>query len=316
MGLCYRTQRYWQLLKSHAAFHGYIPSPLAKHYSQKVYSPTAGNKIIAERIREGRPFCAGKIGHNERAIMKTFLDEFTNGIPFDESAFKRKGRYLAGIYPDTRKIFYEFFKEYSKALAKFDMLAIMGREDEPEIIEKYSDGPQLVDNIRALEPYYFKDPWSQALENKKILVITGFPLTVSKQFANRKKVWPTRNVLNDFELETLAIPQNAGVVDPVYENWAVALKAIEKQIEEREFDIALIGAGAWSLPLCAKAKEMGKAAIHTGGATQILFGIRGGRWNNHPVISQFYNDYWTSILDEEMPNKESINTVPKADQYW
>jgi hypothetical protein len=64
-----------------------------------------------------------------------------------------------------------------------------------------------------------------------------------------------------------------------------------------EFDLALIGAGAWSLPLAARIKKSGRAAIHTGGETQLFFGIKGSRWNHE----NFYNPSWVSVLPEETP---------------
>ena len=41
-----------------------------------------------------------------------------------------------------------------------------------------------------------------------------------------------------------------------------------------------------------KLKEKGLKCIVLGGATQILFGIKGARWENHSVISNFFNNAW------------------------
>ena len=42
-----------------------------------------------------------------------------------------------------------------------------------------------------------------------------------------------------------------------------------------DFDVALIGCGAYGFPLAAKLKTAGKQAIHLGGVLQALFGIKG-----------------------------------------
>jgi hypothetical protein len=44
-------------------------------------------------------------------------------------------------------------------------------------------------------------------------------------------------------------------------------------------------------------------AVHTGGATQIMFGIKGKRWDkdNHSVISKFYNSAWIRPSAREIP---------------
>ena len=49
---------------------------------------------------------------------------------------------------------------------------------------------------------------------------------------------------------------------------------MKKQIESVEFDIAIIGCGAYGMPLSLFVKDLGKKAIHLGGNVQYLFGIR------------------------------------------
>jgi chemotaxis response regulator CheB len=73
------------------------------------------------------------------------------------------------------------------------------------------------------------------------------------------------------------------------------------------------GAGAWSLPLVAHAKSLGAFAIHLGGATQILFGIKGGRWDMHPEVSAFYNEAWTRPSLCETP--QGIQKI-EGGCYW
>jgi len=74
----------------------------------------------------------------------------------------------------------------------------------------------------------------------------------------------------------------------------------------RQFDVAIVGAGAYSIPVLAHAKLLGKFAIHLGGAVQILFGIKGRRWDSHEIGSRFYNNYWSRPLEEETPKNTAI----------
>ena len=63
-------------------------------------------------------------------------------------------------------------------------------------------------------------------------------------------------------------------------------------------------------------KRNGKKAIHMGGATQLLFGIRGQRWENyieHFDYNQFMNDYWVRPSSEETP-QQSKNV--EGGCYW
>lgn len=65
--------------------------------------------------------------------------------------------------------------------------------------------------------------------------------------------------------------------------------------------VVLIGCGALGMPLARRLKEAGRCAIVMGGAIQVLFGIRGQRWKNHPVISRFWNAAWVSPGVDERP---------------
>jgi ketopantoate reductase len=74
---------------------------------------------------------------------------------------------------------------------------------------------------------------------------------------------------------------------------------MENEISKIDFDIAIIGCGAYGLPLAAHVKRMGKKVVHMGGATQLLFGIKGKRWEDSNF--KFINKYWVRPLEEEKP---------------
>ena len=48
-------------------------------------------------------------------------------------------------------------------------------------------------------------------------------------------------------------------------------------------------------------KKLNKQVIHLAGATQILFGIRGKRWDIRPEMQQYFNEHWTRPLESERP---------------
>ena len=99
---------------------------------------------------------------------------------------------------------------------------------------------------------------------------------------------------------------------------AVKVKnAITKELTARgvkiDFDVALIGCGAYGFPLAAKLKQAGKVTILMGGVTQMLFGIKGSRWDTHPVASKLYNEHWVRPKPKERP--VNADTVEGA-CYW
>ena len=84
---------------------------------------------------------------------------------------------------------------------------------------------------------------------------------------------------------------------------------MENEISRKDFDVALIGCGAYGFPLAAYVKRLGKQAIHVGGPLQLYFGIKGKRWDN----SGLYNEYWISPSDNERP--KNLNKV-EGGCYW
>ena len=83
-----------------------------------------------------------------------------------------------------------------------------------------------------------------------------------------------------------------------------------------DFDVAIIGCGAYGFPLAAKLKLAGKQAIHLAGATQLLFGIKGKRWEENGAfayVQKFFNDAWVYPSDEDKP-KEAAKVENGC--YW
>ena len=155
--------------------------------------------------------------------------------------------------------------------------------------------------LKDLEPYYHPNPWSEVLANQKVLVIHPFEKSIQKQYANREKLFKDPRILPDFTLLTFKAVQSIARNETGFSNWFEALDWMCTQIRSLDFDIAIIGAGAYGLPLAAFIKRMGKKAIQLGGATQILFGIRGQRWDRMPFFQQLYNQNWIRPLPEETP---------------
>jgi hypothetical protein len=79
-----------------------------------------------------------------------------------------------------------------------------------------------------------------------------------------------------------------------------------KEVLKSKASIALIGCGALGMVVGVELKKHGVIAIVLGGATQVLFGIKGGRWANHSVIYQMWNDAWVWPKASETPRGASL----------
>jgi hypothetical protein len=83
--------------------------------------------------------------------------------------------------------------------------------------------------------------------------------------------------------------------------WQEAVDAVVQTVMKTPARIALVGCGGLGLLIGHELKKKGLIVIVMGGAIQVLFGIRGGRWKHHEVISNFWNDAWVSPAKTETP---------------
>ena len=110
-------------------------------------------------------------------------------------------------------------------------------------------------------------------------------------------------MLPEFELTTLQAVQSLLATPAGHQNWFEMLAAMQQQISRIQFDCAIIGAGAYGLPLAVYVKKFGPLRSPRCRATQILFGIKGKRWETHPVISKLFNEFWNLTFRFGNPGK-------------
>lgn len=150
-----------------------------------------------------------------------------------------------------------------------------------------------------------------------MLVISPFTDTIQKQYQVREKLWENPKVLPKFELRTLKAVESPRILGKSngFKNWFEALDWLYQQTLNMDYDVALLGCGAYGFHLAAKIKESGHMAIQLCGQTQILFGIKGKRWEEHMPerMKQFTNEYW--VRPEAAEVLKNIRYVEKG-CYW
>lgn len=210
----------------------------------------------------------------------------------------RRSKINIGIFPATQEVVLKFAEEYKKAISNADMTAYWGHIlCEDYMIKHFELGAQLY-IPRALEPFTINAPWTLALRNKKVLVIHPFAKLIEQQYKQREKLFVNQDVLPQFELKTLDAINSSGDSTVEFKDWFEVLNFMSQEIENIDFDIAILGCGGYAVPLASKIKNMGKKAIVLGGLTQLLFGIKGSRWEeSRPDIVDLYNEYWIRAGD-------------------
>src|SRR3990167_543329 len=252
--------------------------------------------LIAQALQSKAPYLVGRIGWMEGYAIGKLLTE--GEVPLD---LREKLMLHAGIFPATLEQLKVFADIYLEAFEHADILGLLNAPYHGWLIKKYAKSAKLA-SLEALEPYFSEQPWSEHLQGLRVLVVDPFAESIVKQYRTvREKIFKNPKILPLFELKVIKSPQTITGNIREYTSWAKTLHVLKQQVQQEEFDAAIIGCGAYGLPLAAAIKKMGKTALHLGGATQLLFGVRGGRWDQNPSFQPIMTDAWAFPLESERP---------------
>jgi hypothetical protein len=268
----------------------------------KQLSGEEANTMILQKILDRRPFLVGRMGHTEGRIVGEAL---FRGRRFGRLT-KKQAHQNAGIFPVAPDLLSGFADIYAASIAQADLLGFWQTSFQARLLaEHYSQIPLAP--LPALEPYLHLEPWSGALGGLRVLVVHPFASSIRSQFElNRHLLFANPQVLPLFELQVLSPPQTLAPMTGGYTTWIEALNHLIDRVLQHEFDVALLGCGAYGLPLGAAIKASGRQAIHLGGALQVLFGIRGRRWEEIPTIAAMMNEHWIRPSAQETPDSASL----------
>ncbi len=303
-----------------------------------IYDREQSNKLISEMLNSDKPCMISRFGTVEINAVNNYLV-----INKNKTLLKREIEYIidhtstpwwnrahfikmcdnAGIFPISIETANLFAEIYLEDIPQIDLLG------SHQYFEKYMPLKEGIPKVQLelLYPFFVQNPWTKSLEGKKILVIHPFEETIKVQYKNRDKLFDNESVLPLFDLILYKSVQSIAGNCVDYDSWFDALEKMKKDISEIEFDIALIGCGAYGLPLAAHVKRIGKKSIHIGGGLQLLFGILGKRWveqysdfwEYRPNVyintnyRKLFNEYWIYPLTEDTPKNSS---VVEGSCYW
>jgi hypothetical protein len=245
----------------------------------KDYVEITGNDasmLIYERLMDDKPLMVARFGNTELELMAKFRYSKSFcaplkfwlgriGVFWYTKKDTTHAKIQSGIFPESTKMLKDFSKFMIEEIRSIDILASWVKQE--VIFTEELLGAKRI-HLWDLEPFRHKTPWSMALKGKKVLVVHPFDTTIRNQYERREFLFENKDVLPSFELITLKSVQSLIDENVPFNDWFEALEHMKKQIDNIDFDIALIGCGAYGLPLAAHVKRIGKKAIHIGGSTQ------------------------------------------------
>lgn len=273
---------------------------------------------LAAELRTARPFLVSRFGNTEmKAVSNWWAIErarrrsnpiravdIVRGLwPFWRPELLSDLRLQAGVFPVDPRIAADFCQVYEDSVPSIDVIGIWGVPGEAEVLDRRSPSARRFD-IEAIQPLKAERSWLLELEGARALVVHPFRDSILRQYERHDTVFRGRRVLPHFSnLDVVPAVMSFAGANPPFRDWFEALESMKEAIAAHHFDVAIIGAGAYGLPLGAFVKSLGKQAVHLGGSSQLLFGILGKRWESDPLLMPLINDDWGRPDDAEAPPK-------------
>lgn len=230
-----------------------------------------------------------------------YINDNTHTPWWNENHFQIMRDY-SGIFPPSQETSEKFAERYLQDIPLIDLLGSF------QYYEKFM--PLRTDvfkvQLETLYPFFVDRPWTMALKGRNVLVVHPFDYSIRSQYEKRSRLFENPGVLPEFNLITFRAVQSVAGTKVPFKDWFEALKYMEDKISGIDFDVCILGCGAYGLPLAAHVKRMGKKAVHLGGGTQLLFGIKGKRWEEQYAREWHYR-----------PNESiNINYVDLFNEHW
>lgn len=272
------------------------------------------SQIIQDTLMADKPCMIARFGSTELTCLTNYIgvdqekNQYLNYIKgksnpwwWEQNIISQMQQW-SGFFPARVDKIEQFCELMLQDIPEVDILASWLPDE--QLFDKELENSSKIE-FELLNPYFSKIPWTKALEGKKVLVVHPFENTIKHQYKKRELLFKD-NVLPEFELMTIKAVQSIAGNSTGFNDWFEALDYMKAEIDKHDYDICLIGCGAYGFPLAAYVKRMGKKAVQLGGSLQLLFGIRGKRWedlnyNSTYNYAKLINEYWVKPEEDEKP---------------
>lgn len=281
-------------------------------------------------IRHRQGFAIGKLGYSEQLLLRylPLLEEHPGFIQRQslESVLKWHCEHQFGVFPTDPVFLEKFASFYTLKVRDIDILGVFEVARERAMLQQ----SQLQ---AAIIPFKDTEPdrsvpdnpsacYLPLLARQKLVFISPFAHLLKKRATQEifESVWAKthKKWFHPAGIEALEIPYSYGNSVATHQQFGTSIQLyahICERLDAVDYDVAFLGVGALGLPLAAHIKAQGKVAISLGGHLQVLFGIKGARWNeSQEWKSQYFNEAWIDMPQEYHPKDTAALTDNSA--YW
>jgi hypothetical protein len=274
----------------------------------------AAHALLGNALAGGtRGRLIGRIANVEGVVAR----RFAAGQPYDP--VRKLASLNAGISPPTDAVLDGFSQRYRDAMRAADLMTLPFY---PNWLDWMTESKTLVadgtpwfsyDVLR--HPFGEDDPakhWIRGLDGRRVLVVSPLRQSIERQLDNLDAVygnlpglrpaWASVTVveapMTQWDSETPGAPQPN-------KTWTGHFTDLTREMARHadDFDVCLLGCGGYGMPVAHFVKtELDRTALVFGGALQLLFGIRGARWDQREPVSKWFTDAWIRPAPAERPD--------------
>lgn len=283
---------------------------------------------IGTAIAAKAGWAGGKTGYSEQHWLHypVFLAGTSDErqVRAYEIAMRHHFERQAGVFPSDPQFAREFVARYAEDVRDLDCLGLTGSAIEPAIIRHHALKCSFVRFVdmepERSTPCDDSRCYLQHFRGARLLLVAPFADFLCQR-ANREiyeRVWSRigKQWFHPASVAALEFPY--GYEKATWDRFGTVLNLrdhIRARIDEVDFDVALIAAGALGIPLAAHIKRSGRLALSLGGHLQIVFGVLGERWRNRESWRRsYFNESWVDVPEHYRPT--GWQELTDGGAYW
>jgi len=276
------------------------------------FTGEAAQILISRKIEERRGALIARVGATEGRATEYFIRHrfaLSSGCkPYNET-LRLQLQSLSGYFPVDESSVDRLALLYMSAIADISVYGAWTSFD-----ALLCPVQALRVRLFDLDPFFTRHRWTLALRGRRVCIVSPFVDTMRSQYLNREKLFSSP-VLPEMDLHYIRAPMTQCDTDTSGQNWYENLARLNEMVLATRAEVVIIGAGAYGLPLGAGVAKQNMVSIVLGGSTQLLFGIKGSRWENDKQYRALFNENWVRpSVNEQPPGFQKCEI--KGGAYW
>jgi len=277
---------------------------------------------IKDAVAAHRGYAAAKIGMSQKHWMyyEVFLSRRVD--PEEIRTYEKELKFHClkqeGVFPESCDFYLEFNRFYMQHVKNLDCVGVFywPASMEMELIRYYGLKNKLIHFVlqepdRSI-PSNDNNCYLPFFRNKKLLIICPFAGVLKERATQEtfERVWSKSGKKWFYPKQVDAVEFPYGFAQETHRKYSTVMDLFDfimGKINQKDFDVALIGAGGLSIPVASTIKNMGKVAIDLGGHLQFIFGVIGKRWRDSEEGKRnYYNDWWIDMPEKYKPKETDV----------